>query len=591
MSVMGLVLLGLLSAGTTSSSGAMNVTDNGLLAAANVGRSIAAVNLADAGVQDTILWLSSQSAPPPNTAAFAPSSTSFALPLWSATTQTGSPPRAVVQYPDSSHTFSITIYPNSANAGNVQKGYLIESIGNSAGFKQVLHVYVSQTSFGHYDWFEGNGGPGTWNSNIVNFDGPTHYNTMYGSYYLNWRDGTPPIFTYTGPDAFTTGFTFGWKHNGSVVSGPPADSDTAGWAALSVAGPTSIRQNQNQVTMPTSATDKAKQKLAALGTLSSSPSGAVGATLCPSGGIYIHGAIQQMTLSVSPTNSGTQIIELYQTDPNTSAQIYQKITLDATTNQTSIQTGTYTSSGAITLDPSSSWPAPMTGLTNGVVYCDGSIGSTGYPEGGIKGVIADNAFSGTTRTHTGALTIATDPTANIVIDGNLLLNTPRQIQQNSGGQYQFHNKNGSIVTSATTTPPTSTVPIYVPESSDTGQFLTKAGTLGFVTNNIIYAAANYNATGQTGTAYQNALEIDAAQFEYGSNGESAYASYAGGLALCSMGSNVHVAGTFGWSGTYYVDSKYDPRLSDAPPPVYPTTVNRYTLVSWQRVNTTVEGTP
>lgn len=592
LSLMSIVLLGLLSTSSTSSSGLASNAGNGLLAVANINHKIVALNLADAGAEYAILWLSAQSAPPGNTAAFAPSAASFTLPLWNATTQSGSPPRSVVNYPDSNHTFSVTLYPSSNNSGSSQKSFLIESIGNDSGFKQILHVYVTQISFGHYAWFEGNGAAGTWYNNVQSFDGPVHYNTMAGGFYINWNDGATPIFTYNGSDAFTTGFSIGWKHNGTIVTGPPASSDTEGWNAISTAGPSSIKPNQNQITLPSTAADQAKQKTAALGTLSTAPTSSIGATLCPSGGIYIHGDIQQMTLSVSPSNSATQIIELYQIDPSTGAKVYAKITLNATTNQTSIQTGTFTASGTINLNPSATWPAAVFGLTNGVIYCDGNIGTTTqYAEGGLKGVIADNAFSGSVETHANALTIATDPTKNIQIDGSLLLNTPRTIQQNSSGLYEFHNSSGAIVTSASTTPPSGCVPMYVPEASETGPFLTKAGMLGLVSYNTVYGAYTMNSTGLITTGYLTSLEMDAAQFEFGSHGGTPYYGSVPSLALYSMGSNVHNGATFNWTRPSYTGYGIDNRFANSVPPYFPTTYNRYTLVSWQRDTICIQGTP
>ncbi len=584
--LMGMLLIGILCSGPTSSSGSMDIADEGLFASQHVQDNIAASNLAEAGVEDTILWLSAQGAPPSNTSAFAPSSSTFTLPLWSSTTQSGTPPRAVVDFPDANNTFSITVYPCSANPGSAQKSYLIESIGSYYGFNQVLHVYVTQTSFGHYSFFENGAGGGTFYSGAITFDGPVHMNYNAGTTIpmsLDYNDGTSPIFSYNGPDAYTVGFGLTYYHNWALQTGPPASTNTAAWNELSPYGPSSIKDNQNNITLP-STTATSTQLTAALGTLGSAPTSSIGATACPNGGIYIHGSVQQMTLSVSSTNSATQIIQLYQINPSNGAKVYTDITLNATTNQTVIQTGSFTTAGTTSITSTTT----TSGLTNGVIYCDGNIGNPdALPEGGLNGVIADNAINSSgVVTHSNSLTIATSPTGEINEDGSLIYNTERQIQKNSSGQYEFYNNSGQIVTSSSPVTPSGDVPDYVPESSDTGSFLTKAGSLGLVTGTNVEGLLAYTTTGLTGTGYLPYLELDAALFSY--NTFTANTFGANQYPTLVMGGDVHNApeGNCGFK-----KFSFDNRMSNTPPPYFPTTQNRYTVVSWQQVQTTIDGTP
>ncbi len=584
--LMGMLLIGILCSGPTSGSGAMDNADEGLFTSQHVQDNIAAANLAEAGVEDTILWLSAQGAPPPNSSAFAPSSTAFTLPLWSATTQSGTPPRAVVDFPDANNTFSVTVYPCSANPGNAQKSFLIESIGSYYGFKQVLHAYVTQTSFGHYSFFENGAGGGYFFSSAITFDGPVHMNNVVGTTIpmsLEYADGTMPIFSYNGPDAYTVGFGLTYYHNWVQQSGPPASTNTAAWNELSPNGPSSIKDNQNNISLP-STTATSSQLTAALGTLSTAPTSTIGATACPSGGIYIHGSIQQMTLSVSPTNSATQIIQLYQINPSNGVKVYTNITLNATTNQTVVQTGTFTTSGTTSITSTTT----TSGLTNGVIYCDGNIGNPNtLPEGGLNGVIADNSTnSNGVVTHSNALTIATSPTGQINEDGSLVYNTQRQIQQSAGGQYEFYNNAGQIVTSSSSVTPSGDVPYYVPESSDTGSFLTKAGSLGIVTGTNVQGCLAYTSTGLTGTGYLPYMELDAALFSY--NTFKANSLSSNQYPTLVMGGDVHNGPE---AACGFKKFSFDNRMSNTPPPYFPTTQNRYTVTSWQQVETTIDGSP
>lgn len=581
LGLMSLTLLGMVASGGGKSggSGVLTTTSNALQSSSARLQETSAFNLAEAGAEYARLWLSQQSVPPNNTRAFAPA-------LWGGTIVGTAPPRAAVNFPDATHTFSVSIYPDSdnPNAATTQKAYLIESIGTCGNDKQILHVYVQQTSFGHYAVFVDQNPAGAyWSNDLHVFDGPVHSNNSDGgspatpngpANILLWHSeaAAKPIFTYNYPDAFTVSgpaVTY-YKDNYGASGTPTTETD---WKKIATYGSGGIATGKPIIEFPT--TDKTVQHDRALGG-NSAPS-ATGVTIEPGGGIYIHckksssgttpapspnNDVQQMTLSVD--GSGNQVITVQQTG-DTGAALSTVVTIDKANNRTRVSVN-----GGATTNYNGN-------LTNGVVYCDGNIGkqnacddlignASAAKTGGLNGVVADNQAL-TVATYIGTNS-PTDPSKNCNINGSITYKTPRQ-------KY----------VAGDTIPSGYSVGDYKPEALDTGNFKTKAGTLGIVSNNV--EVTRYSGTGTTSEITN--IEVDAAVFAYGTYDACAYSARTFGYML-NMGSYVvHDRGLFSTPSTGIPCSRlYDNRLGTAPPPFFPTTGNKYEVLSWQRVGSTIE---
>jgi hypothetical protein len=577
LSLLSIALLGALSSSGRMSSGASVAGDNALTGvSARLGNDDA-YNLAEAGIEYTRAWLITQPLPPTNTAAFAPT-------LWGGTIAGTTPPRSTVKFPDSVHTFSVTIYPdvnnNQPNQQNVQVGYLVESIGVSSGKTVILQAYFQQNSFSRYALFIDNGLGGYWGSDTRSFDGPVHINSgpVQGD---NWGDqvgGGQPVFADTYSDAFTVSMSsVPFQHNGANNSPPQTAAD---WAMVSGGGANSVQTNAPAIPMPTV---NYIQQYAALGQTPANPNSppnpstlpmTTGATISPGGGIYVHGAVTQMTLSATGPNNTDQVITIYQTD-GSGNKIQTILTLNPQTNQTTQQVTTTPLVG-----PTTNTTTTYSGTTNGVIYSDGSIGGQGSPlTGGLSGTIADNVVDSYGNiTHLNALTITTDQSKNVNIDNSIVTNTKRQISTQLNNAPTYHASNGTLTNTAA-----NNTPVYVPESTDTQGFVQHAGRLGVVTNTVEVLDKTYNTLGTTSTGNLATIEVDAAvlttgTYELYNNSTRATHNF------LNMGSYIIGHG----AQVSSITRGYDDRLAYTAPPYFPTASNTYTLQSWQRVTKTLE---
>ena len=576
--LLSMLLLGALSdSGGRAASGSMTAGDNAVQMSSTRAAVCDAFNLAQSGLTYTQVWLSSQAAPPANTKAFAPN-------LWGSTASGTATPRAVINYPDSSHTFSVTIYPDVANTNNaqyaVQKGYLIESIGISNGMTQILHEYVQEGSFSQYALFIDNGTGGYWGSDTRNFDGPVHINggPLQG---INWRDNTLPVFTSSYPDAYTVSMgSVPWQHNGSGNAAPQTLAD---WATVSAGGATSVKWGVPNIPMPTV---NYIQEYAALGlsipnVCSSPPASSYvpssnGITVNSSGGIYIHGDIAQIVLSTTGPNNTSQVMAVYQNDDHGNP-MKSIVTIDPVSNTTSIQSGPQNSlTGQYTMNSQTT----TAGTTNGVVYCDGNVGGQAATlTGGLSGVVADNLLDGSGNvSHYNSLDIVTDPAKNLNIDGNITYNTPRQISKQLNNQPTYRASDGTLTNTAA-----NNTPVYIKESLDTGGFMTRAGRMGIVSHTVEVLDKSYDPLGLLSANALNVIEVDAAvlatgTYELYNNGTRAQHNFLNmGGYIIGHGANVSS-----------ISRVYDDRLTNTPPPYYPTTGTTYKVLSWQRVGQTLE---
>ena len=553
--IMAAILVGVMSANGSRSGNGLAATGNTALAQSpsRMG-SATAFNTAEAGVASALQWLSSRSSPPANTTAFAPS-------LWGGT-QAGTPARTVVAFPtpdDPNSHFSVVIYPGQENPNNILKRFLIESIGTSRGRSQILQVCVQLKSFGHYAFFNDRCSGGYWASNNRSFDGPVHFNSYGATPGILWRPGTEPLFKYDGKDAFTVATpTINWA-KGNTGTGPNAMPQTEDdWKTVAVGGASTVKWGVPNAWMPTASTD---QRDAALGptTPESAAQAQTGVTIpnsamAANGGIYIQGDVEQMTLGVN--NRVNQIITVRQKDASDNPVI-TTVTLNAQTEQTVVTTQRVVNGAPTTTT------ASYAGLTNGVVYCNGNIGGQTEPKrGGLEGVIADNQVNAAGKvTHFNGLNIVTNEANNVNINGDIVHYTPRQ------------RVNGQLV----------------PQKDDTGEFKTRAGILGIVSNTV--QALDTDSAGNP----LNALEVNAAVLAFNTYEVYNYNTRPKGTFL-NMGSfcirngaRINVTDGSGEviNGLFF-DRRYDNRLADTPPPYFPTTGKLYNVLSWRRVGQTLQ---
>ena len=534
-------------------SGTMTQAGNAMQISQTRLQSVAAFNMAESGVEYTLQWLNQQAAPPALSASYAP-------PLWGAASS-GSPARTVVAPDPNSpgNTFSVVIYPDAANSGNQQKKYVIESIGASGAASQTVQAYVEVTSLSKWlilvdKWPAGN----YWVSGLTTFDGPVHDNNSDGQNEdVYWKsNATSPMWTYTGSDAYdVSGGGVNWYKNSWFTAGSPTTA--ADWATILKGGANTLHTGSQAVPFPSTSST---QLAAALnGTTAPAANAPVGVTVPTGGGVFIHGDVQQMTLSVD--GSGNQVIKVQQTDSN--GQPYTTtLTLDTGSNQTKVHVDYMTPNGNSGTYRSQSSDTTANGVTNGVVYCDGNIGNQGDPKtGGLAGTLADNKYTGGTLTHASSMSIVTAAGKNCNIDGSLVYNTSRQ--KDASGN-------------------------YLPENQDTN-FMKYAGTLGVVSNTILITK-----TDASGAALNN-LEVDGSILAYNLYDVDHYDSRPvgnwenmGGYLSANMG----FFGVGDASGNMYsgmsTNFNYDARMADKPPPYFPTTGNVYDVLSWQRVTSTLQ---
>ncbi len=389
------------------------------------------------------------------------------------------------------------------------------------------------------------------------------------------------------------------------------------WSQVFAGGKTSFQSNTAQVAFPTTSTLQAS---AALG--GSSVPTSTGVKLTSGAGIYIHGNVDDMTLSATGTNGVNQQISVSQHDPLITTNIlgiktvvqtnYQTvITIDAVNNKTTAVTTkniTTTITNTFTGQVGVSVASPIvttqntSDTTNGVVYADGDIGYarssySGSPPdyidptkdennntlttpGGLHGVVADNYVDSNGNVlHNSQLTIATSSTGNTNLDGSITYNTQRQIASDASGPI-YTDVNGTRRYGPTSPP---AIPSFVPESQDSN-FTTHAGTLGVISQTVLVTQKDYNGNPLTNFAMDGTvLAYNLYDAENFANRPTGLWENMGGY----LSNNVGTFGQFGsnnkLTGGFNTQFNYDQRMRDNPPPYFPTTGNYYDIMSWKVV--------
>ena len=279
-----------------------------------------------------------------------------------------------------------------------------------------------------------------------------------------------------------------------------------------------------------------------------------------------------MALSAAGPKNTSQVITV------TQGSMVQRVTMNPTTGLTTLETQ----------GPGNSWAVTgvMSGMTNGVVYCNGNVGAQGDPKtGGLHGQVADNQLdSNGNATHNNALTIATPQSDNLNLDGSVTYNTSRQVSKDAGGNPIYVDVNGNH-----TSDPTKGTPVFASEDGDTN-FTSHAGTLGLISNNVLVDKTDY-----TGNPL-NKFEMDGTVLASGLYDADHFADRPVGLWENMGGYLSSTVGTFGQfsnsnfqlTNGFNTQFNYDARMRNSPPPFFPTTGSQYNVVSWQQVGKTLE---
>ena len=563
--------------------------------------SMRAFNVAEAYADYTEAWMRQQTSMP-TLAAYPDGVNMLTQSGWTTppTFDTSTDPAKIV---------SCTLWPNQNNSGLPEQRFLIDSVATYHGVTREVIYQLRQQSFGLYMYFtDQEKTPGGSTIEFAPFDhiyGPVHTNGQFTVDWSSTTDNGNPIFYGTVSSVST-----------SVNWSPNAPSTNAQWQDVLYNGQPALTLGVSDISLPASST---LQQQAAWG-YPNNPLGyptqagtANGVYVANDGsgnaigGIYLYGDTPSLTF----INGGTGVQEVkmaYTTTTSTTNSSSRSPQTGSTYVQTAIQTTTNTTpitlvtqnmnTKNVQLSPGTDTVVstqttvtsyknnqkqgqptvttvtnPMTesltstttyaGLTNGVIYCTGDIGSSSTSTG-VSGTLVDNLYSGTTITQANAWTVATNISAgnDIYISGNLTYQTQPNLA--------LLQSNPSLGIGADSV------------------YCTQAATLGLLADcvNILNPGVN-NPSGE--------LQIDAsimAGYNNSTDGTFTLLNYnQSGVVLGTLqviGGIIQKyrgpVGTVSGSGTvetgFAKDYVYDPRLGTSPPPYYPVDGD-YDMISWQ----------
>ncbi|MGC4044223.1 MAG: hypothetical protein QM758_10530 [Armatimonas sp.] len=510
------------------------------------------------GIRLTVQWLTQQTTALPKTQAFAPSAQGS---FFGASTQGGYSMLTLDQTPTSSEMSGITrvagtvkvrIFPAFDNL-MLRQLYLIEAVGEYGRMRSANRALIQPKSFAYYGIIYDEPITAAWTAGLTSLSGPVHLNmrkpgtetvdpTALQNIYWN---NTNPIFLHNQPDYLTIAGTkdqIAWRGAGGTIQTPAE----ANWPSIAVAGvePT---YNVPMIRFPSTAVPVADAVLGAV----AAPTG-VGVTLPNSGvtatgGIYVLGNVQNLTLSTGGAGDTQQIATIDQT--TTLAKLRSVVTIDRAANTTRLQVSTAPLTSTTYVSVSD---VTLSGATNGALFVNGNIGDTSTGTGGLSGTIANNVMSGSTLRTRSALTIATPPDKTVQLVGGVVCK--------------------NLVTGGDATNPQSTATATNATS----------GTFGLVAGNVTIVRQDKAGRELGEVGLHGALL---------SMGEFSVVDYA-----------TRPAGNFRFIGSYAVRKQnpmgtfntatmtrisgfntartYDSRLADSPPPAFPDT-NDYKVLSYQ----------
>lgn len=548
---------------------------------------LGAQTLAESGVRMSLQWLMQQSTAPSNLTAFAPSSVSTffggtTVSGWTEVTLNQGPTNT--ENPDVSAVpgkIRVRFYPYASNATSNRKMFGIEAVGEYQGMSHTVRIFVRQNSFARYAYFSDTAPTGWWVSGSTRFQGPVHVNGVDASgtavdtnarINILWKadDWSIPysddyIFTYPDEGYFTTSMNYS-QLNWNYTDGTSAfvyDPNwwTPYWEHVTAAG-RAPKTNQPLIRMPTATTD---QKNAALGTAAEPVNTFVGAFIpvtgsTPNAGIYVGGDVKDLNLTYqymagSPSHDD-QVFEIIQ-GISTGEQL-SRIVVCLVNNTVDLTVSTRpNASSAWTLVSSSHYTG---GATNGVIYVNGHIGSQVAPySGGLSGTVVPNIMSGTTVSKPNTWTVVTEGTKTININGGIVYK--------------------NLITDSSN-------PSNL--KSDAASAPTESGILGLVAGR--FRVPLYDDTGTT----LDYLTVHAVVMAYDTFEVTNYNTRAPGVINLLGGfivKNNSSLGVVQLNGTvnngFILNRNYDQRIADNPPPNYPVADRSYQVMSFQKVNTTL----
>ncbi|WP_309721779.1 hypothetical protein [Armatimonas sp.] len=548
------------------------------------GELIVAQTLAESGIRLSLQWLIQQPSSPVNTSAFGPSSvatfyggtvdangwTVVSLNQGPTTTENAT----VTAQPG---TIKVRFYPYATNATSNRKMYGIECTGEYLGYSYTARIFIRQNSFARYAYFSDTAPTGWWVSGSTRFQGPVHVNGVDGTgnavdpaarINILWKanDWSVPysddwIFTYPDDGYFTTAMSYSqinWQYSyGSGAYYYDPNWWTPYWENITAAN-RAPKTDQPIILMPTATTS---QKNSALGASAEPAVSFIGAFVPVSGsttsaGVYIGGDVKDMNLSYQNVSGhDDQVIEVIQNIAG--GEQLSRLQVSLVNNQTVVTVSTRATSA-------NPWSVvstnTYTGVTNSVIYVSGNIGSQTAPyTGGLSGAVVINHMSGTTVVRPSSWMVVTDSTKVMNLDGGIVYkdlitdaSNPNNLKSNASA------------------------------ATDT------SGTLGLV-------AGRFRVPEQDGSgATLDNLTIHAVCMAYDTFTVVNPTTRAPGVINLIGGyivKNNTQLGIVQLDGTvnngFIFNRNYDQRIAENPPPDYPVADRSYQIMSFQKVNTTL----
>jgi hypothetical protein len=245
-------------------------------------------------------------------------------------------------------------------------------------------------------------------------------------------------------------------------------------------------------------------------------------------------------------------MEIFQTDSVTGDKLRTIVTIDRAAGTTRMQQDT--SADGVTWTTGT--PVSYTGKTNGVVYCDGNIGSQGTPKtGGLSGTVANHVMSGGVVSVNSSLNIVTPPNKNVNISGGIVY--------------------ANLVSDASD-----------PENvrSTAGGAATDSGILGLVSGRVQVVDKTPSGADLTDVSvHATVMAYDTFDATNPSTRPAGSFKLLGGYIVKSSASfGVTDAATGTMINGFSLTRNYDSRTMTNPPPYYPVTSNQYLVLSYRR---------
>lgn len=329
-------------------------------------RDTQASQVANAGVQDALLWMEARVADGlPPTGEF----THDMLPGW---------------------TYEVTVTGPTA-AGELEVYQVTSQAREGDELRRRAVAYVQREGFGDYVRLEDRHAPNL--GLIVNrtlVDGPYHSNQDWFLLETNsafYSNGGPPIFqgTYsqstfrTGWDAPADGDGFGYRQD-AMTAGIFPFPDEARYQRIFSQGREGLKVNADRIELPVLSPHPVRARAWTSPSAPTSP----GVHLDPAGGVLINGNVVSLRLSVDGSNNGVMTIQ----------------TGTVTTRVTTVTDGPVTSTAGTTVSPPSTLVERVPGgetvlgsLPNGAVFCTGSIRALQGVNRGRKTIAAAAAIN------------------------------------------------------------------------------------------------------------------------------------------------------------------------------------------------------